>query len=285
MGKYYYLISGLPELQLDDQKLILSLIDFKAELNEQLSSSDKKIAGFFFMQFDNINLLNFLNDPETALNPLGNLNETDFQEILLLFKETDAPKHPKLPGYFKKFIPDYLADKPLFQNMSWENQLTSLYYDYATSCKNEFIAAWFKFNLTVNNILTAANCRKYNYDREASIIGTGQIEEAIRYSNSRDFGIAPDFPMVEEVLRLAEIDNIYEREQKIDLLKWNWLEEEGFFHYFDIEHLFIYLIKLQMLTRWVKLEKESGQKVFRDMIEKLQQSFEFPNEFTIVKVK
>lgn len=285
MGKYYYLISGLPELQLDNQKLAMSMTDFKAAMNEQLSESDKGLIAYFFMQFDNKNLLKYLNDPETTLNPLGNIKANDFEEIMLLFKETDKPVHPKLPKYFTEFIPAYYNDKPLFQNMSPENQLTSLYYDYATQCKNEFIAQWFRFNLAVNNILTAVNCRNYSYDRESSIIGTSPLEEAIRYSNSRDFGIAPDYPMVDDVLRIAEIENIYEREQKIDMLKWNWLEENGFFHYFDIEHLFIYLIKLQMLSRWVKLEKESGQKAFRSMIERLQQSFEFPNEFTIVKVK
>jgi hypothetical protein len=285
MGKYYYLISGLPELQLDDLKLKITMADFKTELEEHLSNYDKSLCDYFFMQFDNINLLRYLNDPEADFHPLGNISASEFGEIMLLFKETDTPAHPMLPEYFKDFIPAYMADKALFTNMGTEDQLASLYYDYAANCNNDFISAWFRFNLNLNNILTATNCRKYNLDREAAVVGTGEISEAIRYSNSRDFGIAAEFPEVENVLRLAEINDIIEREQKIDKLKWEWLEENGFFHYFDVEHLFIYLIKLQMLSRWVKLEKETGLKIFREMIYKLQHSFEFPNEFTIRKVK
>ena len=285
MGKYYYLISGLPELQLDDQKLKLSLAEFKIELGEHLSTGDSKLISYFFMQFDNANLLKFLRDPETDLDPLGNLDREMFIEMMMQFKETDHPKDPFIYDYFKKFIPAYQADVPLYPGMSWEDQLTSLYYDFAVNSKNEFISEWYSYNLNINNILTAVNCMKHGYDKEASVVGTGEISEAIRTSNSKDFGIAAIFPEVEELLRLAEEPDIYERERKIDLMRWSWLEEKSFFHYFDVEHLFVYLVRMQLLNRWVKLEKESGLRIFREMIDALQHAFEFPNEFTIRKVK
>ena len=284
MAKYYYLISGLPELQLDDQKLKLSLSEFKTELLENLSATDLKLTGYFFMQFDNANLLKLLANKEAELDSLGDLSRDELLDIILQFNETDDPRQSNIYAYYKKFIPAYLAQKPLYQQMTWEDQLTSLYYDYAASCQNEFISQWYSFNLNITNILTAINCIKYDFDRESAVVGSGEISEAIRYSNSRDFGITPVFPEVEEVLRIAEEQDIYERERKIDLLKWNWLEENGFFHYFDMEHLFIYLLRLELLERWVRLEKETGLQVFREMIGQLQTSFEFPNEFTVKKV-
>ena len=284
MGQYYYLISGLPELQHDDQKLKLTLAEFKTELLEHLSEADLKVIRYFFIQFDNANLLRFLDNDEAELDPLGNLSRENWQDILLLFNESDEPVYKGMPDYLKKFVPAYRQEKPLYPNMSWDDQLTSLFFDYAISCKNEFISEWYSYNLNITNILTAMNCIKYGFDRESSIVGSGELAEAIRFSNSRDFGIAPVFPEVEEVLRLAEESDLYERERKIDLMKWNWLEEKGFFHYFDIEHVFVYLIRLQMLARWVRLEKETGLKIFREMIDQLQHSFEFPNEFTVKKV-
>jgi hypothetical protein len=285
MGKYYYLISGLPELQLDDQKLKLSLSEFKSELDEHLSASDRKVIAYFFMQFDNENLLKYLSDKEAGLNPLGNLTSTQFDEMLMSFKETDNPKEPFIHSYFKQFVPAFLSETPVYPQMTWDDQLTSLYYDFASKSKNEFVAQWFQFNLNINNVFAALNCMRYGYDREASVIGSSEIAEAIRTSNSKDFGIAPLFPEVEELIRLADEADILERERKIDLIRWNWLEEKGFFHYFDVEHIFVYLVRLQLLSRWVKLEKESGLNVFREMISSLQHSFEFPNEFTIQKVK
>ncbi|MFA9389028.1 MAG: DUF2764 family protein [Prolixibacteraceae bacterium] len=284
MGKYYYLISGLPELQLDDQKLKLSLADFKTELKENLSEADSKLLAYFFMQYDNANLLKVLAKSELELEALGNLGKEEFQDILDQFNETDTPNQPNIYSYYKTFVPAYREQKPLYTGMSWEDQLASLYFDFASACKNEFISQWYTFNLNITNILSALNCMKYGFERDGAIVGSSEISEAIRYSNARDFGILPVFPEVEEVMRIAEESDIYERERKIDLLKWNWLEENGFFHYFDVEHLFIYLVRLELLERWVRLEKETGLKVFREMIGVLQQSFEFPNEFTIKKV-
>lgn len=284
MAKYYYLISGLPELQLDDQKLKLSLADFKTELSNNLSEADLKLTGYFFMQFDNENLLKLLKDREAEINPLGNLSREQLLDIIFQLNENEEVRQANIYSYYKKFIPAYQSEQDLYPQMSWNDQLTSLYFDYASSCQNEFIAEWYAFNLNITNILAAVNCMKYGFDRESAIVGTGEISEAIRTSNSRDFGLAPVFPEVDEVLRIAEEPELYERERKIDLLKWNWLEENGFFHYFDVEHLFIYLLRLELLERWVRLEKETGLQVFREMIGELQTSFEFPNEFTVKKV-
>ncbi|MDA3930299.1 MAG: DUF2764 family protein [Prolixibacteraceae bacterium] len=285
MGKYYYLISGLPELQLDDQKLKLSLVEFKTELSENLSASDLTLIGYFFMQFDNANMLKVLENKNAELDQRGNLNSEQLFEILAQFDETDEPNHPLIYPYFKKIIPAYQAEQALYKGMSWEDQMASVYFDYAKECKNEFVSDWYQFNLNITNILAAVNCSKFGFDRKTSIVGSGEIADAIRYSNAKDFDIAHTFPEVDEILSIAEESDIYERERKIDLLKWNWLEEKGFFHYFDVEHLFIYLLRLELLERWVRLEKETGLQVFREMIGALQHSFEFPNEFTIKKVK
>ena len=285
MAKYYYLISGLPELQLDDSKLKISLSDFKNELLENLSDSDLSYIGYFYMQFDNKNLLLLLNNKDAELETLGNLDRDQLLDIILQFKETEEPADKKIHPYFRQFIPAFLADKPVFEHMSWEDQLATLYYNSAISCRNSFISDWFKFNLNVNNIIIAMNCRNFGYRREIMVVGDDDISNAIRTSNAKDFGIKPIFPEIDDVMRLADEPDLFERERKIDLLKWNWLEEKGFFHYFDMEHLFIYLVRLSLLERWVRLEKETGRKVFREMISQLQHSFEFPNEFTINRVK
>jgi hypothetical protein len=285
MGNYHCLIAGLPELQLDDQKIKISLSEFKTEIMETLSASDRKMIGYFFMQFDNKNLLALLADKEAEVDEIGNLNREQLVEIIQRFRETDNPDDKEIYTYFRQFIPDYLIGAPIFPNLSWEDQLTTLYYEFAIKCKNQFISDWYQFNLTISNIIIGTNCRKFGYDREKSIIGTGEIADAIRKNNAKDFGIKPIFNEVDDVLRIAEETDLIERERKLDILKWNWLEEKGFFHYFDMEHLFVYLVRLELLERWVHLEKETGKKVFREMISQLQHSFEFPNEFTVKRVK
>ena len=56
MGKYYYLVSGLPDISLDDGKLAYTVADFRAEMEATLSAKDQKLIDLFFLKYDNANL-------------------------------------------------------------------------------------------------------------------------------------------------------------------------------------------------------------------------------------
>lgn len=285
MGNYYYLVAGLPELQLDGQKLKHSLAEIKEELNKSLSKNDLTLINYFFLQFDNKNLLNLLADNEADIDNLGTISKDDLLEYISSIKKEESCNNKTIPGYLKHFISAYFSEISVYQSLSWEDQLITLYYEFAVRCKNEFISSWFKFNLTLTNVIIATNCIKYGLDRNESVIGNDEISIAIRTSNAKDFGVSTILPEIDEMVRISEETDLIEKERKIELIKWNWLEEKGFFHYFDTEYLFVYLLKIEMLERWLKLEKETGKTIFREMIGQLQSSFEFPNEFTLKKVK
>lgn len=285
MGNYYYLVAGLPELQTDGQKLKHTLIELKEELVKSLSDSDMTMINYFFMQYDNRNVLKLLSDIEADTDERGTISKEEITEFIVNYKKQESDISKKLYSYLKHFITSFISEEPVFTELNWEDQLTTLYYDYAIKCKNEFIASWFEFNLILTNVLVANNCLKYGIDRNKAIIGHSEIIDSIRISNAKDFGISTIFPEIDEMVRIAEEPDFYERERKIEILKWNWLEDKGFFHFFDMEYLFIYLLKVEMLQRWVILAKASGGEIFREMISKLQRSFEFPNEFTLKKIK
>ncbi|GET21641.1 MULTISPECIES: DUF2764 family protein [Prolixibacter] len=283
MKKYYCLVAGLPEIRIDDNKQNFDLKEFKEELRANLSEGDFELIKLFYRKFDNLNLIAYLKDAEAKLDDRGNLTQDDFTEILRMVKEEENPKDERIPVYFKEFIPAWLEEKPLFPDMAWEDQLATLYYDDALKCRNEFFSSWFAFNLNVQNILTAINCRNYDLDLGPAIVGNSEIANTIRESNSKDFGLAAIFPYLDDVLHISEEANLYERERRIDALRWKWLEENAFFKYFTVEKVFAYLLQLEMIERWVKLSQETGLKIFRDFVQELQHSFEFPEEFKLNK--
>ena len=57
MTNYYCLVTGLPELSLEDGKLSYTVANFKTEIYPQLSKGDKKLVDLFYLKFDNKNLL------------------------------------------------------------------------------------------------------------------------------------------------------------------------------------------------------------------------------------
>jgi len=285
MGNYYSLVAGLPDLLPDDAKIRYSLADFRADLEENLSRDDLRTLGIFFLKYDNKNLLELYKNPEAELKTKGTLEASTLLDLIRLFKEEDQPREKNIIPYFRTFLPAFISEQALIETMSWEDQLTSLYYDYATQTDNRFISSWYRMNLHLINVLTAFNCRKYGLNIEASVLGNNEVSEALRTSHAKDFGLLPIFPEIDELIKIAEIEDFFERERKIDLFKWNWLEENGFFHYFDVERLFIYLVKLDLLERWASLEKATGQKVFREMVLEIKKAFELPSEFKLVKYK
>jgi hypothetical protein len=150
----------------------------------------------------------------------------------------------------------------------WENRLTELYYTWAMNCNNKLISKWFNFNLNLNNILIAYTCKKYQMEVEP--VGDNEVAESIKKSSQRDFGLSGTLEEFDLFQRLAEEQDWYEREKKIDLLKWQWLDEQTFFNYFSIERVFAYLIKLEIIERWSSLDPVNGKKIFRELIDKLK---------------
>ena len=103
--------------------------------------------------------------------------------------------------------------------------------------------------------------------------------EALRTSNARDFGLSGELDYFEPLIKIAETENLLEREKKLDQLRWDWLEENTFFDYFTVERLFVFLLQLEMVERWIALDKEKGNQLFRKMIETLKNEVQIPEEF------
>ena len=272
MSKYYYLISGLPTIALDDSKLTYSVEEFRTEIEDMLCSKDRKLLNLFYLKYDNMNLLSQVTKPDSKPNPRGRVTFDEINDIYRALKDEEkVPKNEKVPCYFVEFLKLKLAEeakdtKSETEFISWEDRLAALYYEYAMKCGNKFVADWFELNLNINNVLTAITCRKYDFDRSEYIVGHNEIAECLRTSNARDFGLTDAVEYLPELQRIAEETDLFVRERKIDLLKWNWLEDKTFFNTFDTESVFAYLLKLEMIERWVSLDKVKGEKAFRELV-------------------
>ena len=278
MGKYYYLVAGLPKLALEDNKLSYTVADFKEDIYTALTVADKKLVSLFFLQYDNANVLKLLKDREAAIDGRGVFSAEELNEYILRLKEGDRIENSMFPAYLSTFISEYFTN-PVEENFLLENRLAALYYAYAMECKNKFVSSWFAFNLTVNNILVALAARKYKMELSSVIVGDTEVCEALRTSNARDFGLTGEVDCMEQLMKISEISELVEREKKIDQLRWNWMEEATFFDYFTIERLFVFLLQLDMVERWMVLDKEKGNLLFRNIIATLKDEVQIPAEF------
>lgn len=267
--EYHYLIAGLPDLQQNNIKSAPDLHALLEELRGSLSESDFRLLSILRMHYDNENLLQLLANNELKINSLGNLSESDWQELILAMNETDEPKDARLPHYILQFYRATQDEKTASEMVSKEDFLATLYYNFGVASKNTFLSEWFSYCLNINNILTAIICRKHGFNVRKAIVGSGEVAEALRTSTARDFGLA-GIDDLEKIFALAEEPNLLEREKKIDALKWAWLEEHTFFQFFGIEHVLAYWLQCELLHRWGGLNVEQGKEIFRNLLNDLK---------------
>jgi hypothetical protein len=283
VSKYYCFIAGLPEIRSEEFKLKYNLLEFKEILRIELGQKDFDLVTLFYRKYDIANLVAFLQNPDAIFDPRGIITAESIAAFLKLLKDGEKPVSVNLPYWYKEFIIAWQNEQPLFPGLSWEDQLTTLYFDAAIHCGNQFISDWFEFNLDISNILTAINCRKYSIDLTGAIVGSTELSDIIRSSSGKDFGIRHLFPYLDAVMRIADETNLLEREKKTDLLKWSWIAENSFHYFFDIENIFAYVLQTEILERWIRLNHETGNKLFKVFIDQLKESFLFPEEYKLNK--
>lgn len=279
MSKYYCLIAGLPDLLPDDRKLSFSTPDFRKELNNTLSPADKALMDLHNLEYDNRNLLQYLKDKETDFDERGVISKAVFAEVIRRIREEESLKGIDIPAYFLRFIQEWQDENPLSERLSREDQLSELYQDYLLTCRNEFFSAWFELNLDISNIRIALSAGKYGYEIASLIVGNNETARQIRSSNAKDFGLPGKFAGFGTLQRILDEPDLLQREKKIDMLKWNWLDEQTFFFNFSIENVFAYLLKLEMVERWLVLHKDTGEKMLRQLVATLRAEVTVPDGF------
>lgn len=278
---YYCYISGLQDAQIDNLKSVSSVQELTDELVELLSPADLKLLDVLRREYDNANLMALLADKDAEISPLGVLNREDWLQLFEIIEESDAlnpPRDKRLLPYHLKFYNYYTApdEQTSISHTDKENFLASLYYEYGMNAKNKLVRDWFEFNLNVNNILSAITARRHEWNVAQAVVGNNVVAETIRNSaTARDFNLKTELDYYDQVAAIAEMPDLLERERRIDLLKWQWLDEHTVFEYFSIEKILVHYIRCRLIHRWDNLSVENGAAIFRNMIDDMKKGVKF----------
>ena len=277
---YYCLVAGLPDLIPDDKKLHFSSTELRDYLQAELHPDDFRLAEMFYLQWDHENLLNLLFESEFDWDDRGNYSR-GLMEQFVDRKQFELIDISEFPPYFVDFIEYFHDDEEDFPKKEAISFLTKGWYDYLRNTGNDFMTQLANYNQTMGNVMLALNGRKHDIPFEEAIIGDDDITHALKKSRSRDFGLSTEINDIENIIQIFEIENLLERELKIDHHFWNFLDEITFFNYFSIEKILAFVQKVFIAERWYELDKEKGQQLFNQLLEELQSNFEFPEEFAI----
>ncbi|MBI9060549.1 MAG: DUF2764 family protein [Marinilabiliaceae bacterium] len=277
---YYCLVAGLPDLVMEDRKLAFTSVALRELLQEDLHPQDYRLVSLFFLPYDHQNIINRLFNKDTSFDKRGLYAEEVIDEVTDK-KAFELAEETGLHGYLNNFLNDFYEreEKPARQDA--ERQLTSAYFQMLLGGSNSFVSAYAQQELTIRNIIVALNGRKYDLEVEKDIIGDGDVVDALKKSRARDFGLTTDVEMLDHLMQIHENPDPLDREMKLDLLRWQFLDEETFFNYFTIEKVLAFTLKLMIVERWFELDEEKGRELFKNLINDLETGYEFPEEFKL----
>lgn len=257
---YYCLVSGLPNINIEDTKLSYGSTEFLADIKDFVHKDDFAYFELFKLRTDNENIYRMLVGHEHIFIEGGKYNLYETEEII------EEPS--SAAQYIREYIEEYHSEE--FDQEVDKKRLTILFYEYLLKNKNKFVRNWFELELNIRNIFAALNCRKYGMNIEKEIIDINNVSEAVIKSNSRDFGLSGELELTEQLLSIFETDELLKREKSLDLLRWDWLDDNTFFNYFTIEKLIAYYIKLTIIERWIKLDPKTGRELFDRLMKELE---------------
>ncbi len=276
---YYCLIAGLPDLFFTENRPGVTSMEFLNTISKDLTPEDFELVKILFLPYDNKNLLTLLFGTKDTFIDTGNCTKQ--------FLQSEVEKPQAITEYMKKFIRWVKKQELKEKNMKAETKLQTLFYTYVSTIKNTFLREWFMFELNIKNVITTFNCIRFKYDTDKHIIqikNNRNINVMLSQGRLKPEYYEDDIMYVDEIFRVAESDvEMIEKEKNIDKIKWTYLDEQTFFHFFTIEKILSFLLKLQITERWLKLDKVTGTALLEQLIDDIKTSYEFPEEFSISK--
>ncbi len=276
---YYYLVAGLPDLLLDDDRMKTSLSAVKSEFENELHPDDLQLFKLLFLKHDHFNLTNFLKKKFHVFSDKGNYSREDLEEQI---KNPDDD----LPSYISEFILKFRNSERSNPGATWESELE---YDFINWVEehvtNEFLLNWFRFFHDFRNVNAALVGRKHKVSADSEIVAYNYIAQNLLRSNARDFGVSQDFPEIEKMIAAWDAPNLVDREMMLDQIKWHWIDENTFFDYFTIEKLLGFTIQLEMAERWMSLDPDKGKQLFNELVNSLNKQYSLPDEFNLQSIK
>ena len=145
------------------------------------------------------------------------------------------------------------------------DNLNADFYADVLSNSSKFIREYFRFDLNLRNAKVRYLNQALGRDQEEDVlIDRGQDEE--RFNGG-------EFDQAAKVEAALALTSLLDREKALDDVTWEVVDSLSTFHYFDITAVMAYVAKLHIVDRWLALDKEKGQELFRQLVKEIRGTF------------
>ncbi len=278
---YYCLVAGLPDLVMEDRKVALSSLELRDILQESLHPKDYKLLSLFFFKYDHHNIIAQLYQDSYEFDKRGVFSQALLDEVCDKKTFELSYEGAELLPFQKDFLHWFFDQENTPLRVEAERKLTADYFSTLQKESNKFVQAYTRFELNIRNLFIALNGRKHDLELEQDIVGIDEITDALKKSRARDFGLSSTIENLDTLLQIHDTPDLLDRELKLDTLRWQFYDEATFFHYFSIEKVIAFTLKLMIAERWFELDEEKGRELFKKLLRNMETGYEFPDEFRL----
>ncbi|MBO5830481.1 MAG: DUF2764 family protein [Alistipes sp.] len=267
---YYYLVAGLREWSLESDAKGFNVREIVDEILAELTKSDREAVKLLYAYYDCENIIAYRAGRERH-NELGNLSREQIEKMLVErnYRELSA-NVAKIVKYFNE-ADDEERDEDDVINDTFEHALFEAYYRDLAESKCSFLRAWGEFDRNLRNIAAALAAREAGRSVSDVVVGGGEIVEQLKSSSSSDFGLRGELQYIDAVIAaVSDEKNIVEKERKIDKVREEQAWDIAVFDFFNINFILSYLVRVNIIARWMLLLPEAG----REMLDRLMRDLD-----------
>lgn len=263
--EYYYLVAGLREWTLDSDTKGFDVREIVDEILDELSKSDRAAVKLLYAYYDCENIIARRAERERH-NALGNLSVEQIDDMLATRNYSSLPTNvAKVVKYFNE-SDDEDRDEENAITDSFERALFDAYYRDLAASKCSFLRAWGEFDRNLRNISAALAAREAGRSVSDVVVGGGDVVDQLKHSSAADFGLRGELQYIDSVISaVSDERNIVEKERKIDKVREAYAWDIASFDFFNINFILSYLVRVNIVARWMLLSPEVG----RDMLNRL----------------
>lgn len=278
MAEYYCLVSGLVEYALEADHKGFNARGIREDIQAQVAKQDAGAVALLYAFYDVENVIAHLAAKE-SFNALGEYTAQEIAHALDPQSDQESELRP-LPEWITHTISNFHTqaggENPDQEQSEEGNTCTTLeaalwgaFYGECARSRCTFVREWFDFDMTVRNLCAAFTARAKGLPVAEQLVGWGEVVQALRESSAADFGLRNEIEYIEGIVALLEMKNILEKEHRLDLIRWAKADELTTFNYFDINTILAYLVKINIIHRWVSLDRQAGEKMLKQLLREL----------------
>lgn len=267
--EYYYLVAGLREWTLESDTKGFNVREIVDEILAELTKRDREAVKLLYAYYDCENIIAYRSERERH-NELGNLSRQQIEDML---RERSygylSANVAKVVKYFNE-TDDEERDEDYVINDTFEHALFDAYYRDLAESKCSFLKAWGEFDRNLRNISAALAAREAGRAVADVVVGGGEVVEQLKSSSAADFGLRGELQYIDAVISaVSDEKNIVEKERKIDKVREEQAWDIASFDFFNINFILSYLVRVNIIARWMLLLPEAGREMLNRLMRDL----------------